>query len=87
MSGISHPLLIRSKLVLMIKLMQSVGALGMWPELGSFLRAVRALMPKITVVAESKVNHNTPTFLERFYASMFDYMESVSMAHAHLCAG
>jgi hypothetical protein len=87
MSGISHPPLIRSKLVLMIKPMQSAGAPGMWPKLGSFLRVVRALMPKITVVAESEANHNTATFLDRFYASMIDCLESASAAQAHLCAG
>lgn len=62
-------------------------------KLGSFLRAVRALSPKIMVVAEPEANHNAPTFMERFeealnyYASLFDCLERASAAQAHRCAG
>jgi hypothetical protein len=62
-------------------------------KLGSFLRAVRALSPKIMVVAEPEANHNAATFLERFeealnyYASLFDCLERASAAQAHRCAG
>jgi len=60
---------------------------------GSFLRAVRALSPKIMVVAEPEANHNAATFLERFeealnyYASLFDCLERASAAQAYRCAG
>ena len=60
---------------------------------GSFLRAVRALSPKIMMVAEPEANHNAATFLERFeealnyYASLFDCLERASVAQANRCAG
>ncbi|RLM69940.1 hypothetical protein C2845_PM17G01430 [Panicum miliaceum] len=56
-------------------------------KLGSFLQAVRALSPKIMVVAEPEANHNAAAFLERFeealsyYASLFDCLERASAAH------
>ncbi|XP_012703080.1 scarecrow-like protein 3 [Setaria italica] len=56
-------------------------------KLGRFLQAVRALCPKIMVVAEPEANHNAASFLERFeealnyYASLFDCLERASAAH------
>ncbi|WVZ54546.1 hypothetical protein U9M48_005327 [Paspalum notatum var. saurae] len=56
-------------------------------KLGSFLQTVRALSPKIMVVAEPEANHNAATFQERFdealnyYASLFDCLERASAAH------
>ncbi|CAN6357569.1 unnamed protein product [Urochloa humidicola] len=58
-------------------------------KLGSFLQAVRALMPKIMVVAEPEANHNAAAFMERFeealnyYGSLFDCLERASAAAAH----
>ncbi|GJN28358.1 hypothetical protein PR202_gb16469 [Eleusine coracana subsp. coracana] len=51
------------------------------PKLGSFLRAVRGLSPKIMVVTEPEANHNAGSFQERFdeavnyYAALFDCLE------------
>jgi len=55
-------------------------------KLGRFLQAVRALSPKIMVVAEPEANHNAAAFLERFeealnyYASLFDCLERAAAA-------
>ncbi|KAJ1274123.1 hypothetical protein BS78_05G038800 [Paspalum vaginatum] len=61
-------------------------------KLGSFLQTVRALSPKIMVVAEPEANHNAATFQERFdealkyYASLFDCLEHASAAHRRCAA-
>jgi len=53
---------------------------------------VRALSPKIMVVAESEANHNAAAFLEWFeealnyYASLFDCLERAAAAPRHWCA-
>ncbi|CAN6362204.1 unnamed protein product [Urochloa humidicola] len=57
-------------------------------KLGRFLQAVRALSPKIMVVAEPEANHNAAAFMERFeealnyYGSLFDCLERASAAAA-----
>jgi hypothetical protein len=57
-------------------------------KLGRFLQAVRALSPKIMVVAEPEANHNAASFMERFeealnyYASLFDCLERASASSA-----
>ncbi|KAK3119703.1 hypothetical protein QOZ80_9AG0674040 [Eleusine coracana subsp. coracana] len=58
------------------------------PKLGSFLKAVRGLSPKIMVVTEPEANHNAGSFQERFdeavnyYAALFDCLERATATSA-----